>query len=74
MSTMILNSLQIRLDEAQEQEENELRNQLDQELESLRAFQSKIRLNAEAQRAKERGELEERVRIDKMKLEKKVNY
>lgn len=62
------------MDEAQEQDQNELRNQLDQELESLRAFQSKIRSNAEAQRAKERSELEERVRIDKLKLEKKVNF
>ncbi|OTF77257.1 hypothetical protein BLA29_002104 [Euroglyphus maynei] len=68
----MLQTQSIRLDEAQEQEENELRNQLDQELESLRAFQNKIRLNAEAQRAKERSELEERVRIDKMKLEKKM--
>lgn len=68
----MLQTQSIRLDEAQEQDQNELRNQLDQELESLRAFQSKIRSNAEAQRAKERSELEERVRIDKLKLEKKM--
>lgn len=53
-------------------EERQLKEQLDQELELLIAFQSKIRMQAEMQRAKERSELEERVKIRQQLLEKKV--
>ncbi|KPM07564.1 Mitofilin-like protein [Sarcoptes scabiei] len=68
----MLQTQSIRLDETQEQEEKELKKQLDQELELLMAFQSKTRMNAEDQRAKERNELEERVKIDRKKLEQKM--
>jgi len=49
-----------------------MKEQLEQELELLIAFQSKIKMQAEMQRTKERSELEERVKIRKQLLEKKV--
>ena len=46
---------------------------LQRELELLIAFQSKIRMQAEAQRTRERKELEERVAMRKAILEQKVS-
>ncbi|RWS31878.1 serine/threonine protein kinase TAO1-like protein [Leptotrombidium deliense] len=63
---------QIRLDESQELEARQLKEQLQQELELLIAFQSKIRMQAEAQRNRERRELEERVSVRRALLEQKV--
>ncbi|XP_017487245.1 PREDICTED: serine/threonine-protein kinase Tao-like, partial [Rhagoletis zephyria] len=68
----MLQKQSIRLDETQELEERQLREQLEQEKELLIAFQSKIKMQAEMQRTKERTELEERVRIRKQLLEKKM--
>ena len=62
------------MDETQELEESKLKEQLSNEEELLIAFQSKIRMQAEIQRAKERSELENRVQIRKQLLEKKVCY
>ena len=62
------------MDETQELEESKLKEQLSNEEELLIAFQSKIRMQAEIQRAKERGELENRVQIRKQLLEKKVCF
>ena len=62
------------MDEAQELEERQLKEKLEQELELLIAFQSKIRMQSEAQRNKERRELEERVKSRKQLLDKKVIF
>lgn len=64
---------QIRLDESQELEARHLKEQLQQELELLIAFQSKIRMQTEAQRNRERKELEERVSVRRALLEQKVS-
>lgn len=45
---------------------------LQKELEMLLAFQSKIRMQAEAQRTREKKELEDRVSIRRALLEQKV--
>lgn len=66
--------IQIRLDEAQEQEARQLKDQLQQEMELLIAFQSKIRMQTEAQRNRERRELEERVSVRRALVEQKVEY
>ena len=52
---------QIRLDESQEHEANQLGDRLQHELEILTAYQSKSRMAADSQRGRERRELEERV-------------
>lgn len=64
---------QIRLDESQELEYRQLKDQLQQELELLTAFQSKIKMQGEAQRNRERRELEDRVSTRRALLEQKVN-
>lgn len=64
---------QIRLDESQELEARNLKDQLQQELELLIAFQSKIKMQSEAQRNKEKRELDERVQTKKYLLEHKVS-
>lgn len=63
---------QIRLDESQELEYRQLKDQLQQELELLTAFQSKIKMQGEAQRNRERRELEDRVSTRRALLEQKV--
>lgn len=63
---------QLRLDEAQEAECQALRVQLQQELELLNAYQSKIKMQTEAQQERERKELEQRVSLRRALLEQKV--
>lgn len=64
--------LQLRLDEAQEAECQVLKMQLQQELELLNAYQSKIKMQAEAQHDRELRELEQRVSLRRALLEQKV--
>uniref|UniRef100_T1J5D9 Large ribosomal subunit protein P2 n=1 Tax=Strigamia maritima TaxID=126957 RepID=T1J5D9_STRMM len=68
----MLQKQSIRLDESQEIEARHLREQLQQELELLMAFQSKIKMQTEAQRNRERRELEERVSVRRALLEHKM--
>lgn len=63
---------QLRLDEAQESECQGLRIQLQQELELLNAYQSKIKMQTESQQDRERKELEQRVSLRRALLEQKV--
>lgn len=73
MTPMISLSLsQLRLDEAQEAECQVLRMQLQQELELLNAYQSKIKMQTDAQQERERKELEQRVSLRRALLETKV--
>lgn len=67
-----MTSTQIRLDESQEVEARQLKEQLQQELELLIAFQSKIKMQSEAQRNREKRELDERIQARKQMLERKV--
>jgi len=64
--------IQIRLDESQEVEASHLKEKLERELEILIAYQSKNRMQAEAQRDRERRELAERVSVRRTLLEQKV--
>lgn len=50
----------------------QLKMQLDHELDMLTAYQSKSKMQAEAQRNRERRELEERVAVRRALLEQKV--
>lgn len=68
----MLQKQSIRLDESQDTEVRQLKEQLQQELELLMAFQSKIRMQAEAQRNRERHELQERVAVRRALLEQKM--
>ena len=68
----MLQKQSIKLDETQEMEVRQLKEQLQQELESLISFQSKIRMQADCQRKRERQELEDRVQTRKMMLERKM--
>ncbi|XP_023235832.1 serine/threonine-protein kinase Tao isoform X1 [Centruroides vittatus] len=68
----MLQKQSIRLDESQELEYRQLKDQLQQELELLTAFQSKIKMQAEAQRNRERRELEDRVSMRRALLEQKM--
>ncbi|GAB6030346.1 hypothetical protein CHUAL_006011 [Chamberlinius hualienensis] len=68
----MLQKQSIRLDESQEIEARQLRDQLQQELELLIAFQSKIRMQSEAQRSREKRELKERVSVRRAILEQKM--
>lgn len=63
---------QIRLDESQEVQCQNLKERLHYELEILMAYQSKNKMQAEAQRNRERKELEDRVSVRKALLEQKV--
>jgi thousand and one amino acid protein kinase len=63
---------QIRLDESQEVEVQQLKEKLERELEILIAYQSKNRMQAEAQRDRERSELSDRVNVRRDLLEQKV--
>lgn len=69
----MLSCLQIRLDESQELEARQLKETLQHELEMLIAFQSKIRMQTESQRTRERKELEDRVTMRRIMLEQKVS-
>lgn len=64
--------LQLRLDEAQEAECQALRLQLQQEMELLNAYQSKIKMQTEAQHERELQKLEQRVSLRRAHLEQKV--
>lgn len=64
--------LQLRLDETQETQCQALRMQLQQELELLNAYQSKIKMQTDAQHERERKDLEQRVSLRRALLEQKV--
>lgn len=66
--------LQLRLDEAQEAECQALRLQLQQEMELLNAYQSKIKMQTEAQHERELQKLEQRVSLRRAHLEQKVCF
>uniref|UniRef100_A0AAY4EUZ5 non-specific serine/threonine protein kinase n=1 Tax=Denticeps clupeoides TaxID=299321 RepID=A0AAY4EUZ5_9TELE len=68
----MLSTQALRLDEAQEAECQVLRMQLQQELELLNAYQSKIKMQTEAQQDRERKELEQRVSLRRALLEQKI--
>ncbi|MED6245170.1 Serine/threonine-protein kinase TAO1 [Ataeniobius toweri] len=68
----MLSTQALRLDEAQEGECQVLRMQLQQELELLNAYQSKIKMQTEAQHDKERKDLEQRVSLRRALLEQKI--
>ncbi|XP_038619039.1 serine/threonine-protein kinase TAO3 [Tachyglossus aculeatus] len=62
----------LRLDEAQEAECQALRLQLQQEMELLNAYQSKIKMQTEAQHQRELQKLEQRVSLRRAHLEQKI--
>ncbi|XP_032451619.1 serine/threonine-protein kinase Tao isoform X2 [Nasonia vitripennis] len=68
----MLQKQSIRLDESQEIECQILKQRLNHELEILMAYQSKNKMQAEAQRERERRELEDRVSVRRALLEKKL--
>ncbi|XP_056140133.1 serine/threonine-protein kinase TAO1 [Lampris incognitus] len=68
----MLSTQALRLDEAQEGECQVLRMQLLQEMELLNAYQSKIKMQTDAQHDKERKELEQRVSLRRALLEQKI--
>lgn len=54
-------------------EARQLKETLNRELEMLIAFQSKIKMQTEAQRSRERKELEDRVALRRQLLQQKVS-
>uniref|UniRef100_T1H595 non-specific serine/threonine protein kinase n=1 Tax=Megaselia scalaris TaxID=36166 RepID=T1H595_MEGSC len=70
----MLQKQSLRLDESQEQECQQLSDTLQYELDILRAYQTKNKNQAEAQRDRERKELQERVSIRRSLLESKVRF
>uniref|UniRef100_K7F8N0 Serine/threonine-protein kinase TAO3 n=1 Tax=Pelodiscus sinensis TaxID=13735 RepID=K7F8N0_PELSI len=62
----------LRLDEAQEAECQALRLQLQQEMELLNAYQSKIKMQTESQHEQELQKLEQRVSLRRAHLEQKI--
>ncbi|KAM7090156.1 LOW QUALITY PROTEIN: serine/threonine-protein kinase TAO3 [Ciconia maguari] len=62
----------LRLDETQEAECQALRLQLQQEMELLNAYQSKIKMQTEAQHERELQKLEQRVSLRRAHLEQKI--
>ncbi|XP_067014995.1 serine/threonine-protein kinase Tao isoform X2 [Anabrus simplex] len=68
----MLQKQSIRLDESQELECHHLKERLHYELEILMAYQSKNKMQAEAQRNRERKELEDRVSVRRALLEQKM--
>ncbi|XP_068990705.1 serine/threonine-protein kinase Tao isoform X3 [Neodiprion pinetum] len=68
----MLQKQSIRLDESQEVECHQLKERLNYELEILMAYQSKNKMQAEAQRNRERLELEDRVSVRRALLEQKM--
>lgn len=69
----MLQKQSLRLDESQEIECQQLKDRLQYELEILMAYQSKNRMQAQAQRDRERKELEDRVSVRRSLLENKVS-
>lgn len=65
-------AIQIRLDESQEIECRVLQERLRYELEILMAYQSKNKMQADAQRNREKKELEDRISVRRSLLEQKV--
>ncbi|XP_077288263.1 serine/threonine-protein kinase Tao [Arctopsyche grandis] len=63
----------VRLDESQMSECHQLKDRLQYELDILMAYQSKNKMQAEAQRNRERRELEERVSVRRALLEQKMD-
>ncbi|KAF7669246.1 hypothetical protein LDENG_00209290 [Lucifuga dentata] len=68
----MLSTQALRLDEAQESQCQVLRMQLQQELELLNAYQSKIKMQTDAQHDRERKDLEQRVSLRRALLEQKI--
>lgn len=68
----MLQKQSLRLDESQEIECQNLKDRLQYELDILMAYQSKNRMQAQAQRDRERKELEDRVSVRRSLLESKV--
>ncbi|KAM9393394.1 serine/threonine-protein kinase TAO3 isoform 1-T2 [Pholidichthys leucotaenia] len=62
----------LRLDEAQEAECQALKQQLQQEMELLNAYQSKIKMQTEAQHEREQQKLEQKVSLRRAHLEQKI--
>ncbi|XP_063396791.1 serine/threonine-protein kinase TAO1-like isoform X3 [Mytilus trossulus] len=69
----MLQQQNMRLDDAQLTEAQELKQRLQQELELLMAYQSKIKMQMEAQHHRERKQLEERVSLRRALLEQKMD-
>lgn len=70
LSTQAVSKL--RLDETQEDEYRALRMQLQQELELLNAYQSKIKMHTDTQHEREVKDLEQRVSIRRALLEQRI--
>uniref|UniRef100_A0A674CFN4 non-specific serine/threonine protein kinase n=1 Tax=Salmo trutta TaxID=8032 RepID=A0A674CFN4_SALTR len=68
----MLSTQALRLDETQEAEYQVLRMQLQQELELLNAYQSKIKIHTDSQHEREANDLEQRVSIRRALLEQRV--
>ncbi|KYO39051.1 hypothetical protein Y1Q_0017441 [Alligator mississippiensis] len=68
----MLSTQALRLDESQEAEQQGLRRQLQQELELLNAYQSKIKMHTEAQHERERRDLEQRLSLRRALLEQRI--
>ncbi|XP_030064640.1 serine/threonine-protein kinase TAO2 isoform X3 [Microcaecilia unicolor] len=68
----MLSTQALRLDETQEDEYQVLRMQLQQELELLNAYQSKIKIHTETQHEREIKDLEQRVSIRRALLEQRI--
>uniref|UniRef100_A0A8C2Z2S6 non-specific serine/threonine protein kinase n=1 Tax=Cyclopterus lumpus TaxID=8103 RepID=A0A8C2Z2S6_CYCLU len=68
----MLSNQALRLDETQEAQCQGLRMQLQQELELLNAYQSKIKMQTDAQHERERKDLEQRVSLRRALLEQKI--
>ncbi|XP_026740353.1 serine/threonine-protein kinase Tao isoform X2 [Trichoplusia ni] len=70
--TEMLQKQTVRLDESQMMECQQLKMQLEHELDMLTAYQSKSKMQADAQRNRERRELEDRVAVRRALLEQKM--
>uniref|UniRef100_A0A6Q2YTN4 non-specific serine/threonine protein kinase n=1 Tax=Esox lucius TaxID=8010 RepID=A0A6Q2YTN4_ESOLU len=68
----MLSTQALRLDETQEAEYQVLRMQLQQELELLNAYQSKIKIHTDSQHEREAKDLEQRVSIRRALLEQRI--
>uniref|UniRef100_A0A8C1E1P9 non-specific serine/threonine protein kinase n=2 Tax=Cyprinus carpio TaxID=7962 RepID=A0A8C1E1P9_CYPCA len=68
----MLSTQALRLDETQEAEYQALRMQLQQELELLNAYQSKIKMHTDTQHEREVKDLEQRVSIRRALLEQRI--
>ncbi|XP_068506358.1 serine/threonine-protein kinase TAO3 isoform X2 [Syngnathus scovelli] len=65
-------NIKLRLDESQEAECQALQQQLQQELELLNAYQSKIKTRTDAQHQRERHKLQQKVSLRRAHLEQKM--